>query len=295
MESVKASLNLLMTTTQFEAMVMGETRMHGGSEESNKELQKQIRRLRRVIKHHLNTVQDLRTQLNHIRHPERKALFDSLDHELMGEDALTELGWSIYERGTIPVSPKISPSSSVQNHPSQRLPSARRRLATTPHPVHSPRQAAPEPPDPPTSTSPVLSSDNIQEPPSLNHKTLRYEEKDVVAVTSGYVKNINGFFPWRQTTASVVESLDGNFISINKARELNLDIESPNLTANVMFDFGTGKLEKSFGKTTFKWRSRNYVDARYPPLIITCDVCENSRIGLVLGKTFLDVRGRFWP
>ncbi|EAQ86283.1 predicted protein [Chaetomium globosum CBS 148.51] len=301
MESIKNSLGLLMATAQFEDRMMG---MVGGEDlESNKGLRKEMRRLRRLIKHHLMAMQDLPAPLGHNHYSEREASSDSLDPDLMRKNALIELGWSIYESGRIPISPPISPSSSVPNHSSQppdtHRRSRRRRRSTTPHPVHLPRQASPEPPDPPVSEiGPVLSSEDFSEPPSDIHKTLRYGKDDVTAVTSGYVTDMNNIADlsrWRQTTASVVESLDGNFISIHKARELNLDIDSPSLTENVMFDFGTGKLERSFGKTTFKWRPWNHADVRYPSLIITCDVCENSTVGLVLGTPFLDERERLWP
>lgn len=114
-------------------------------------------------------------------------------------------------------------------------------------------------------------------------------------MTSGYITNPNSVLHWQQTTATLVQSLEGNIISIRRARELNLDIQLPSLSETVAFDFGTGRPEKSFGKTTFKWKAWDYINPRYPPLTITCDVCENSMVGLILGQPFFDERERCWP
>lgn len=83
-------------------------------------------------------------------------------------------------------------------------------------------------------------------------------------------------------------------MSIHKARELGLDIEAPSLVEKVMFDFGTGRLERSFGKTTFKWKPWERLNPRYPPIIVTCDVCENSTVGLIFGKPFVEEVERCW-
>ncbi|KAH6850575.1 hypothetical protein B0I37DRAFT_117004 [Chaetomium sp. MPI-CAGE-AT-0009] len=303
MESVKASLNLLIALTQLEAtmaMWHDRTSMKSGSEESSNKLQREMRKLRRVIKNHLETMQDLRIQLNRIRSVERGASLDSLDLELAVEDPLTELGWSIYERGSIPTSPQTSRSSSGRDYPNppRKSHNASRifRGPNTPYPVRSAlpsRQVSPEPPDPPPSTGQALSSKGFPEPPPVN-RTLRYRQENVGESTSGYVTNLSSVLHWQHTTASLVESLDGNIISIRKARELNLEIEAPSLAADVLFDFGTG-LEKSFGKTSFLWKAWDYTNPQYPPLTITCDVCENSTVGLILGKPFLEERERHWP
>jgi hypothetical protein len=93
--------------------------------------------------------------------------------------------------------------------------------------------------------------------------------------------------------------MDTNIISIKTARELGLDILDIKMlgpTDGVRFDFGTGTVERSIGKTVLRWnRSRSDYDrARYPPVTVECDVCENSEIELVLGRPFLAERERRW-
>ena len=67
-------------------------------------------------------------------------------------------------------------------------------------------------------------------------------------------------------------------------------------TDGVVFDFGTGRTERSVGKTVLWWNRSpsDYDCARHPPLAVECDVCENSEIGLVLGRPFLAERERRW-
>jgi hypothetical protein len=93
--------------------------------------------------------------------------------------------------------------------------------------------------------------------------------------------------------------MDTNIISIKTARELGLDILDIKMlgpTDGVVFEFGTGTVERSIGKTVLRWnRSRSDYDrARCPPVTVECDVCENSEIGLVLGRPFLAERERRW-
>jgi hypothetical protein len=120
-------------------------------------------------------------------------------------------------------------------------------------------------------------------------------EQDVDARIDGWVGS--SFAGHQGVTALVAQTLDTNIISINRARELGLDIiEMRGPTEGVIFDFGTGTVERSVGKTILEWnRSQYYYDrAQYPPITVECDVCENSEIGLVLGKPFLAERGRRW-
>ncbi|KAK3297303.1 uncharacterized protein B0H64DRAFT_122288 [Chaetomium fimeti] len=245
-------------------------------------------------------MQDLRAHLRHTRPVEREASVGSLDLELEEEDPLTELGWRIYKRASIPNSPQPSSSSSFQDYPNQprepRSTSPKPPGFNMPHPVRSEissRQTSPEPPDPPPDTGPALSSESFSEPPSFK-KTSRHKQGHGVKSTNGYVQNPSGDMRWHQTTASLVEFLPGNIISIRKAKELDLEIETLTLPEDATLDFGTGAPEKISGKTTFKWKAWDYIKPPYPPLTITCDVCENSTVGLILGKPFLEERKRCW-
>jgi hypothetical protein len=54
----------------------------------------------------------------------------------------------------------------------------------------------------------------------------------------------------------------------------------------VIFDFGTGRHERSIGKVVLQWQAGTLEDPRFPPFSVTCDVCENSAVGLFLGDRF---------
>ncbi|KAK4031764.1 hypothetical protein C8A01DRAFT_51269 [Parachaetomium inaequale] len=307
MESVKTSLSLLMVTAQFEAMVR--------SGNDNDRLKKRIRRLKRVIRHHLETMRDLRVQLDPARFNDA-ASYDSLDLDLTPEDTLEELGWSIYDHGTVPDSPRTSPSSS-ENHfnvrrapPNPagqpriplRIPTERRGSGTTPPPppsmpsqpddsIPSPRRVSPGRPPPPSNPASEASSPGIPARPLVSN-TLRYRKENVGESIGGYVRSPRGAL--HQITASLVETLNGNIISIGTAQALGLEIEALGPDEGVMFDFGSGPPERSIGKVTFQWKVWDHINPRYPPLTVTCDVCENSIVGLILGRPFIQERERRW-
>ncbi|KAH6842896.1 hypothetical protein B0I37DRAFT_418043 [Chaetomium sp. MPI-CAGE-AT-0009] len=57
----------------------------------------------------------------------------------------------------------------------------------------------------------------------------------------------------KEMREDVVESLNGNIISIGTAQALSLEIETLEPDEGVTFDFGTGRPERSVGKMTFQW------------------------------------------
>jgi hypothetical protein len=152
------------------------------------------------------------------------------------------------------------------------------------------RRASPRKPPPPSSPSPEATSSSKERP--LVSNTLRYREEDVSESIGGYVRSPRGAL--HQVTASLVETLNGNIISIGTAQALSLEIEALGPDEGVTFDFGTGRSERSIGKVTFEWKVWDHINPRYPPLTVTCDVCENSTIGLVLGRPFIRERERRW-
>ena len=127
----------------------------------------------------------------------------------------------------------------------------------------------------------------------FNNKIHRFKPEDVNESTSGLAGRGSGFM--LRTTAPIVDTLDGNIISIGKARDLHLDVK-PVVPSEgvVIFDFGTGRHERSIGKVVLQWQAGTLEDPRFPPFSVTCDVCENSAVGLVFGRPFLEERARRW-
>jgi hypothetical protein len=125
-------------------------------------------------------------------------------------------------------------------------------------------------------------------------------------------------------TAFLVPDLPMNIISLASAGRHNVDIQwfSTNSTNNinstsknaqngaggdgggggVLLDFGNGRRsERSIGRATLHWsRSSQRHNAYYmyhqqpPPLVVECEVCENSEVGLIFGKPFVDEKERRW-
>jgi hypothetical protein len=333
MESAKTNLSLLMVTAQFEAMARSgnndkrlrkQMLVHSCCSASVYQISDvqghfanikitRRRRLQRVIKHHLETRRDLRVQLDPARYHGANS-YDSLDLDLTPEDPLEELGWSICDHGTVPDSPPTSPASSEDhfivrrappNRPNQprmtrQMPRERRGPDTTPPPStpSQPGGSAPslrrvplETPPPPPKISSQTGSPDFPARPLVNN-TLRYRGEDVCESIGGYVRTPRGAL--HQITASLVETFNANIISIGTAQALDLEIEALRPDEGVMFDFGSSRAETSIGKVTFQWKVLDYINPRYPPLTVTCDVCENSTIGLVLGRPFIRERERRW-
>jgi hypothetical protein len=71
------------------------------------------RLLRRLIKSHLDTMTTLHDQLSRVRQP--TGLRSSSVIGLAQQDALLDLGWSMYRHGVVPDSPSTSPSTSEQS------------------------------------------------------------------------------------------------------------------------------------------------------------------------------------
>ena len=128
---------------------------------------------------------------------------------------------------------------------------------------------------------------NVPQPPhALTNNTLRYREEDIDESIVGYVRSSAGVL--RKAPAFLIGTLDGNIISIGKARELDLEIMALEPGEGATFDFGTGRPERSIGKAVFEWKQSD--NSIYAPLTVTCDVCENSAVGLVLGRPFIEAR-----
>ncbi|KAK4099509.1 hypothetical protein N658DRAFT_498212 [Parathielavia hyrcaniae] len=310
MESVKASLILLMVTAQLEAINLSHSR-------DDEIMRDTIRSLRRAIRHNLRTLKRLHQQLS---------LAPTIDgaeprESVLLRDALVDLAWGLYEHGVAPGGHRTSspasdgtleqqgppPSRPEGPQPSQNTNTARRSSA--------PPRSIPPPPDTahhnasrPLSSSPPASTSSAPSKPPLDAvqvqvvikphqqaRTLRYRETEFDESISGYAGSPRWSHgrgvPPRHTTALLVRTLDGNIISQRKARELDLDIEPLEPNDWAVFDFGTGKLEQSVGKAVLEWHLRLVLSENDPgsrPLTVTCYVCENSTVDLVVGKPFVE-------
>ena len=92
----------------------------------------------------------------------------------------------------------------------------------------------------------------------------------------------------------LVSTLACNLISLGEARRLGLDVQPHHERGGVAFDFGRGAVESSVGRTELLWRGSMEKDGRRPPLAVECEVCENVMVRLVLGRPFIEERGRRW-
>ncbi|AEO56580.1 hypothetical protein MYCTH_2301673 [Thermothelomyces thermophilus ATCC 42464] len=133
-------------------------------------------------------------------------------------------------------------------------------------------------------------------------RVLRYRDGLVDGSISGYVKSARGSSSprhWHDVAAVVAGGLDANVISLRRARELKLEVEPPRAgeegAAAASFDFGTGAPpERSIGTAVFVFKTLSHFNPRHPVITVTCDVCENSPVGLILGKPFVEERERRW-
>ncbi len=92
----------------------------------------------------------------------------------------------------------------------------------------------------------------------------------------------------------LVSTLGCNVISLWEARRLGLEVQLDHERGGVAFDFGRGRVECSVGRAELLWRGSLERDGRRPPLTVECEVCENVTMGLVLGRPFIEERGRRW-
>jgi hypothetical protein len=263
-------------------------------------------------------MEELRVQISHARRLSGSASHLSSVSDFRLQNTLAELGRSLYHNRVVPGSPEASPSASddrlrgwqhnppVRHHGGQgnTRPTARNSYAHTtsvasstsrpPSPIRQLRRVSERRSSPSPRSNPGASHLEVTiEPRLFNNRTLRFRKEEVEESIDGYVGNRRTVL--RHTTASLVGALEGNIISIGKARELDLKIEhvEPNRTA--LFDFGTGRHERSIGKVVLQWHpSSPETNPRLSPLTVTCDVCENSTVGLILGKPFVEERARRW-
>ncbi|KAK3308465.1 uncharacterized protein B0T15DRAFT_572631 [Chaetomium strumarium] len=223
---------------------------------SGKDSRREARSLRREIKSLVKTVDQSQLQLSNRRQrAERPPDLNYVRH-----DALIELAESMRKHNTVPESPG--------------------------------------------SSSPLSSSNDFgapQIPPGSNSKVLHVRAEDLTESVTGWVREPTGTF--RGTTAYLAENLDGNIISASRASELGFDIVEPppgrddgggGQVTFFQFDDAGESPVRSIGRAVIHWRKFQHHDARYPTLTLTCDVCENTSVGLILGRPFLEEMARQW-
>ncbi|KAL2138507.1 hypothetical protein VTI28DRAFT_6657 [Corynascus sepedonium] len=314
MESIKTSLILLVSTTRLESLSL---RLNHASE-PDEGLEREIARLKRTIRHLKKALEQLRLELSNRDTLVSSGSESAAGHDFTHPDPLMRLARSMYRRGAVPQSPPDSPQTSsscserrvepwrASSHPSDPTWTKREihRRNQTPGNQRQPRERTPIPsrdltvqcassksPSRSTSTGvqPNTSATNLAQP--AVYSTIHYREDNVRGI-SGYVRSPQDGSHWKNVTAKLAENLDGNIISVKKARELGLEVEQrePGVE-DVMLDFGTGPPERSVGRATLLFKRRAQTNPRDPELTITCEVCNNTAvIGLVLGIPFIEER-----
>ncbi|KAK4238282.1 hypothetical protein C8A03DRAFT_15257 [Achaetomium macrosporum] len=287
MQSLLISLNVLQSTVLLDLALRSPA-----SDDSRRECE----HLRGVIKALLKTLKHLHSQLFEHHQRDETRLYESLSLDYMRHGPLIELAESMCKHGTVPDPPRSSPSTSQHGIGDPRAPpegpngsqgsgsmTARTTTSSVPFRMESSvprrRRVRRSRPPPPPEPRPV-------------DKTLRVREGDLNRSIAGYVREPTGTF--RYTTAYVAENLDGNIISSSRASELGLVVGPPGEDGDVRFKFDTGQPVHSIGRAVVQWRKSKHSDARYPTLTVTCDVCENTSVGLILGRPFLEEQARWW-
>lgn len=234
-----------------------------------------------------------------------------------------ELGRSMYYDEKVPDSPATTPSNS-QNGTATRLDQPlfvslgrphRNRRTTTATSISQPesirlvsrpprpsnpapqlrrvsRRQPPQPRQPGPQPGPQLTPPRTPTDPQPPIKTIHLPEHHLTNRTSGYVLT-QGQNP-RQVAPFLVSTLECNIISWDEARRLGLEVRRLKANEHVAFDFGTGATERSVGRTTLQWARSARNDGQAPPFPVACHVCDNSRLGLVFGRPFVEERVRMW-
>ncbi|KAL2176465.1 uncharacterized protein P884DRAFT_278545 [Thermothelomyces heterothallicus CBS 202.75] len=130
-------------------------------------------------------------------------------------------------------------------------------------------------------------------------RVLRYRDGLVDGSIYGYAKSARSSSPrhWHDVAAVLAGRLEANVISLRRARELDLEVEPLRAgEEGAAFDFGTGAPPgRSIGRAVFVFKTLSHFHPRHPVITVTCDVCEDSPVGLILGKPFVEERERRWP
>lgn len=274
------------------------------------------RRYRRMMKSDMETIQLLHARLYEAHQFGSAGPYRPLDSRPSLQASLVELGRSMCYEKKVPDSPRTSPLSS-QNDLSIRYhrPSSGRsqqphanlsmtmegptsqsmrhvsRSSRSPAPSRQLRRVPPRQPPLQPQSDPQASLSRTTTEPRQSVRIINLPRNHLEMRTSGYITT-----RWSTRAAKpyLVESLDHNIISMDEARRHGLDVRELEAgEEGVVFDFGAGKTERSFGRTTLEWTRKAHRDGR-PPLMILCEVCENLGTALFFGKPFLEEEKRRW-
>jgi hypothetical protein len=201
------------------------------------------------------------------------------------QEALMDLGWSVYEHGTIPNASRGS-TGAAPDMPEASESWTTGSSASIDTVTASSSSALPGAHGVDTAPTPDVPNPRPFSR-SLSLKTDYFTDR-----TNGYIATPSGAL--RHATAVLVRTLDGNVISARQAKHLGLHVRPLGPTDGVILEFGTRSPERSIGRVTFQWRRSKEDDPRYPPLTVDCDVCEDYPEGLILGKPFLREKSRRW-
>ncbi len=200
-----------------------------------------------------------------------------------------DLGWSMWEQGTVPAS---SPSSRSNSPDGPREPNS--EVASTS--FTSLASAPSSPPLDGLSRVPIPAGQNnspmAATAPRPFSRSLCLNANYFTESITGYVTTSSGSL--MHTKAIVVRNLDGNVISVREAKRLGVHIELLGLTDGVVLNFGDRSPERSVGKVTLQWSWSRHDDVQHPPLTVRCEVCDDFQEGLIFGKPFLQEKSRRW-
>lgn len=204
----------------------------------------------------------------------------------------------------------------------RQMPSSRRPSISSVPPTTRGR-LSPQPDPTPSEAGPAAPLASLTTNPIPARPTVHISASFLTTTIAGYIipadpRHIHT--TPRHVTAFLVPHLRINIISHALAARHNLDIRPSDThdinrrnkdnvrsgdfddgsPEGVLLDFGNGRRpERSIGRTTLYWSEKSHhpnASLMYgqhpPPLAVECEVCENPKAGLILGRPFLDERER---
>lgn len=222
------------------------------------------------------------------------------------QEALLDLGRSMYKHGIVPEIPSARPSPSSSEHslrvytggsipPDNPQPNPSTPTVFPPPLRCSPRRSVP--PDKISKDPTTAGATSMPNPANSRPagKTLRFDDLYVEYESiAGFISAPSLRSRQCHVTAKLWRDEEINIISIGKARSLGLDVELVDQSESVTVSFGTAYPQRSIGKATFLWSKSAHRSARFPPLTVECEVFEIFQEELVLGRPFLEERKNRW-
>ena len=145
----------------------------------------------------------------------------------------------------------------------------------------------------PVHTASTHNNDFVRVQPVSYDRLYTLDSSAIVISEEGYIET-PGEKP-RMATVTVAPSWGINVITMNRALELNLEVQEHQADEAVTAQFDDRTAVTSIGKVVFTWhKGINGEDGQYTPFTVHCDVFEHPEPSLVFGRQFVDRQQYYW-